>query len=200
MKKKKKVNKFLLNKFMQFGLHIGGVKRFFNPDTKVYLIGFRNNFGILALSSTHRNIRRVLRLLSMVVLSDRKILFIGSPVGFEKSFSSLCKKHGHYYLDQPTDGFFTNFGNNYSNDSETALFNERPSLVLFFDVLKYTKLKSDILTLNIPILAFVNTGDSLNGLDYLVPANICSWKGSVFIYNMFFYLFSLSKGLKLRKK
>lgn len=196
MKKKKKVNKFLLNKFMHYGLHIGGTKFFFNPRAKVHLIGFRNNFGILDLRLTHFNIRRVLKLLYKVVTANKKILFIGSPNGLEKNFSILCKKCGHYYLDDVTDGFFTNFGNANSD----VLDIERPSLIFFFDTLEYQKVKKYILSLNIPVVAFVTTNSNLDGVDYPIPANIHSWKGSVFIYNVFFYLLLFTNRVKSIKK
>lgn len=196
MKKKKKVNKFLLNKFMHYGLHIGSAKHLFNPRAKVYLIGFRNNFGILDLRLTHFSMRRVLKLLYKVVIADKKILFVGGPTGLEKNFSTLCEKCGHYYLDDLTDGFFTNFGNANSD----MLDIERPSLIFFFDTLKYQKVKKYILTLNIPVLAFITTNDNLDGVDYPIPANVHSWKGSVFIYNVFFYLLLFVKRVGYIKK
>lgn len=197
MKNKKKINKFLLNKFIQYGLHIGGVKRFFNPKSKVYLIGSRNNFGILDLSLTHSNIRRVFKLLYMVVLSNKKILFVGSPVGLEKNFSTLCKKYGHYYLDNLTDGFFTNFGN---TNLKILDIRQRPSLIFFFDTLKYQKVRKDVLMLNIPVLSFVNTNDDLAGIDYPIPANVSSWKGGIFIYNILSYLLLFTDRFKFIKK
>jgi ribosomal protein S2 len=193
MKEKKKVNKFLLNKFMYYGLHVGGLKRFFNPKAQVYLIGFRNNFGILDLSLTHYNIRRIMKFLYKIVTSNKKILFIGSPVGLEKSFSLLCKKCGHYYLDSFTDGFFTNLGN-------FDFGKKRPALVFFFDTLEYQKVKKDVLRLNIPVVSFVNTSDTLNDIDYPVPANIRSWKGGVFVYNLLSYVLLFTSRVKFIKK
>nr|YP_009237661.1 ribosomal protein S2 [Trachydiscus minutus]AML60672.1 ribosomal protein S2 [Trachydiscus minutus] len=196
MKEKKKVNKFLLNKLMYYGLHIGGLKRFFNPKAKVYLIGVRNDFGILDLSLTHYNIRRIMKLLYKVVISNKKILFIGTPVGLENSFALLCKKCGHYYLDSFTDGFFTNFGN-----SDVSVFGrERPALVFFFDTLKYQKVKKEVLRLNIPVVSFINTNDTLSGIDYPIPANIRSWKGGVFVYNVLSYVLLFTSRVTFIKK
>lgn len=196
MKRKKKVNKFLLNKFMEYGLHIAGIKWFSNPKANVYLLGFRNNFGILDLSLTQYNIRRVLKILSKVVVSRKKILFVGAPVGLEKNFTFLCKKSGHFYLDDFTDGFFSNFGN-----SNLDLFNaERPSLIFFFNGLKYQKVKKDVLGLNIPVLAFVSTDANLDGIDYLIPANIYSWRGGLFVYNLLFNLLLFTDRFKSIKK
>ena len=153
--------------------------------------GFRNNVCILDLDLTHRSLRQGLKFLSMLVLSNKKILFIGSPIGLEKKFSSLCKKTGHYYLDDYADGFFTNFVNENNKLLQINSFEDRPSLIFFFDISKNEKAKNDVLSLNIPILAFVNSGDNLSGIDYAIPSNINSWKGGLFVYNILYYIFLL---------
>ena len=191
--KNKNINKFLLHKFVHYGLHVGGLKAFWNPKMKVYITGFRNHFGIFDLNVTHRNIRQALKLIYKVILSNKRILFIGGPFGLEKSFSTLCKKHGHYYLDNFTDGFFTNFRKGEKDLLQINSLEERPSLIFFFDVSKNEKSKKDILHLNIPILAFVSTNDNLEAIDYPIPANVNSWKGGLFIYNLLYHILSLKE-------
>jgi ribosomal protein S2 len=186
----KKNNKFLLNKFIQYGLHVGGLQSFWNPKIKAYMSGFRNNFCILDPCLTHRGLRQGLKLLSKVVVSNKKVLFIGSPVGLEKRFLMLCKKHGHYYLDNYTDGFFTNFTNEDKKLLQINLLEERPSLIFFFDISKNEKVKNDVLSLNIPILAFIGSSDDIGGVDYPIPANVNSWKGGLFIYNILYHILS----------
>lgn len=184
--KEKKVSKFLYAKFVQYGLHVGGLKVFWNPKVKVYVAGFRNGFGILDLNVTHRNMRQALKFLSKLVISKKKILFIGGPVGLERNFSILCKKYNHYHVDHFTDGFFTNFRKSENNVLHINSLEDRPSLVFFFDISKNEKVKNDILRLNIPIMAFVNTKDALAGIDYPIPANVQSWKGGIFLYNLIY--------------
>lgn len=186
-KSDKIINKLLLDKFFFYGIHLGGLKSFWNPMIKPYLIGFRNNFCIFNLCLTQRSIKQGFRYLLKTILSSKKILFIGSPKGLEKDFSQLCKKYGHYYIDIYTDGFFSNFQ---SNKAMNKCFSETPpSLIFFFDASVKQKARKELFNLNVPIMAFVNSENDVIGIDYPIPANINSLKGSVFIYNLFYRLF-----------
>jgi small subunit ribosomal protein S2 len=185
---KENINKLLFDKFVFYGLHLGGLKSFWNPKMKPYIVSFRNNFCILNLSLTHRNMKQSFSYLSKIILSNKKILFVGSPKGLEKKFSHLCQRYGHYSLDVYTDGFFSNFQSNKVLD--TTSFKSSPSLIFFFDASMKEKVKKEILNLNIPIMAFVNSEDDISGIDYPIPANINSWKGGIFVFNLFYHLFS----------
>lgn len=190
-KTEKNIDKFLSNKFIFYGLHLGGLKSFWNPQMKPYVVGFRNNFCILDLSLTHRNFKQAFRYLLKIILSDKKILFVGAPKGLEKEFTSLCQKYGHYYLNVYSDGFFSNYK---STDSQSfAFFETPPSLIFFFDVSTKERAKKEILNLNIPIMAFVNSEDNLADIDYTIPANINSWRGNLFVYNLFYHIFSFKE-------
>ena len=93
------IDKFLLDKFVLYGLHVGGLKSFWNPMMKAHILGHRSNFCVLNPSSIFINMKGGLKFLLKVVLSGKKILFIGAPKGLEKNFISLCGKYGHYYTN-----------------------------------------------------------------------------------------------------
>jgi small subunit ribosomal protein S2 len=189
--KKRTSNNILFNKFLFFGLHLGGLKAFWNPQMKSYIAAFRNGFCILDLSLTHRCIRQGFRFLLKIILSNKKIIFIGGPRGLEKNFSALCRKYGHWHIDSYSDGLFSNF--QLDKSLSNAAFRTTPSLIFFFDVSTKEKAKKELLNLNIPIMAFVNSEDDISGIDYVIPANVQSLKGGVFAYNLFYYLFSFPK-------
>lgn len=180
---KENINKLLFDKFVFYGLHLGGLKSFWNPKMKPYIVNFRNNFCILNLSLTHRNMKQCFSYLSKIILSNRKILFVGSPKGLEKKFSNLCQTYDHHFINVYTDGFFSNFQSN-------KIINSPPSLIFFFDASLKEKVKKEILNLNIPIMAFVNSEDDISNVDYPIPANVNSWKGGIFVFNLFYHLFS----------
>lgn len=186
--KNKNVNKLLFDKFIFYGLHLGGLKSFWNPQMKPYVVGFRNNFCVLNLSLTHRNLRQGFRYLLKILLSKKKILFVGAPKGLEKNFSNLCQRYGHHYINNYTDGLFSNFQSN--KVLSITSFENSPSLIFFFDASIKEKAKKEILNFNIPIMAFVNSEDDITGIDYPIPANVNSWKGGIFVYNLFYHLFS----------
>lgn len=176
---------------MQYELHVGGFKSFWNPQMKTYLTGFRNGFGILDLSLAHCNLKLALKVISIIVSSNKKILFIGGPAGLEKTFSSFCNRLGHYYLDNFDDGFFTNFSRKDKELFNISSLQDRPSLVFIFEVSKNEKVRKDILTFNIPVMAFVGTNDSVQGIDYPIPVNVSNWKGGLFVYNLLVNVLSI---------
>lgn len=191
---RKIIHEFPLKKFIQYKLHIGGLQKDWNPKVKPLLFGLRKRFGVLNLRFTHLSIRQSLKVLYKAAFSKKKILFVGSPIGLEKNFSILCNKYGHYHLSRYVNGFFTNFTEQPSENSFLLPSSEnRPCLIVFFNVSANENVKKDLLRLNIPILAFVSIADNLSGIDYVIPANIQTWSGGLFVYNLFFHFFRLGK-------
>lgn len=188
----KSSSKFILEKFLSYGLHVGGLKFFWKPEIKPYLLAFRQNFCIFDLNLTLIFLRRALKFLSKTILKGKTIVFIGGPKGVEKEFSLLCKRHGHLHIDPWVDGSFTNKENSFSFPSQPALF-------FIFDLSFHEGSIKEILSLDIPIMAFVNSSDHIRNIDYPIPANINSWKGGLFSYNLFRYLF-LEDLVKFSKK
>jgi len=131
MTQKKRFNKILFNKLIFYGLHLGGLKSFWNPSMKPYIASFRNDFCILDLSLTQRCIREGFRFLLKIVISNKKIIFIGGPKGLERNFSILCQRHGHLYIDSYTDGLFSNYSSQSILDEVNV--ERTPSLIFFFD-------------------------------------------------------------------
>jgi len=196
MKKRNKDNlsKFLISKFISYGLHLGGLKALWNPQMVPYIVAFRNSFCILNLSLTHRCMRQAFRYLSKLLLSHKKILFVGGPKGLEKSISVLCQEKGHFHISNYTDGLFSNFQLN--KDLSKLSFKDSPSLIFFFDLSIKEKAKKDLFDLNIPIMAFVSSRDNISGIDYPIPANVNSLKGGIFVFNLFSHFFSVQQKIK----
>lgn len=196
----KTLNRFVLQKFIFFGLHLGSLKSLWNPQSKPFLQAFRNGFCILNPSLTFLYLRRVLKVLVRTHMSKKKILFVGGPVGLEREFSLLCKRNGHYFLGEVTDGFFSNYKNDASSSfSGSSVRIERPALIFLFDSSLNSVLFEEIKTLDIPFVSFVSTEDDYSLIDYPIPANIKSKKGALFVYNLFHHIFMM-KQLKFVKK
>ena len=103
----KNLNRFVLQKFLTYGLHIGSLKSIWNPNFRPFLNGFRNNFCIINPDLTMLYLRRAFKILQKTHSANKKILFIGSPVGLEKEFSRLCLQNNHYFLEKGIYGFFS---------------------------------------------------------------------------------------------
>ena len=196
----KGINQFVLQKFISYGLHIGSLKSIWNPEFKPFLSGFRNNFCILNPNSTLLYLRRSIKILFKAHLSNKKILFIGAPIGLEKEFSMLCSKNNHYFMEKAPYGFFTNYKNKiYPGFSKSLQINQRPHLIFLFNPSLDTLVFAEIRALDIPVISFVSSEDDYSLIDYPIPANIRSQKGGLFIYNLFYHLFSI-KNVKYYKK
>lgn len=193
MKKDTKTfNKLLVNKFISYGLHLGSPKSFWVSENKPYLSGIRNNFCIFDTNFTFLYLRRSIKYLLKIIAGRKKILFLGAPSGAEKEFSSLCIKFRHYYVEKWVHGFFTNYQKNLIQKyTSLPIIDVQPALIFIFDLRKNKLALQEAARLEIPVMAFVNSDESPNGIDYPIPANINSWKGGLFVVNFFCHLFTL---------
>ncbi|AGI48873.1 40S ribosomal protein S2 (mitochondrion) [Nannochloropsis oceanica] len=186
------LNRFVLQKFIVYRLHIGSLRSVWNPSFGPFLNGFRNNFCIINPELTMLYLRRAFKILQKIHLSNKKILFIGSPIGLEKEFSRLCSKNNHYFLEKSVPGFFSNYKNRvYSKLSTLHDINSQPAIIFLFNPSLNSMVFEETKALDIPIVSFVNTDDDYSQIDYLIPANIKSQKGGLFVYNLFYHLFNI---------
>lgn len=185
-KKKKWYNKFLYEKFISYGLHFGCLNFFWNSKLKAYFLGSRKNFLIFDLNKILHSFRSAFMFLAKMHLSGKKILFIGFPKGHEKEFFSLCKQHGHYVFDNWPHGFFQKIKK--SRFSDTKL---KPAVLFVFSPLSNSLAIQEANRYDIPVLAFINANESIEGIDFPIFGNLNSIKGGLFSFNLFKQLFSL---------
>ncbi|AFZ64349.1 40S ribosomal protein S2 (mitochondrion) [Nannochloropsis gaditana] len=185
------LNRFVVQKFITYKLHIGSLKSLWNPRFKPFLNGFRNNFCIINPELSVLYLKRAYKILQKIHLSNKKILFIGSPVGLEKEFSCLCIQNNHYFMEKGIYGFFSNYENKASlNIFNTQISSKQPDVIFIFNPSLNLMVFEETKGLDIPIISFVSTDDDYFKLDYPIPANIKSKKGGLFVYNLFHYLFT----------
>lgn len=190
---------FFINKYITYGLHLGVSQTFWKPQIKPFLKGFRNSFCILNPELSVLYFRRSIKFLVKILLLKKKILFIGTPLGLEREFVSLCSRHNHYVLDKDINGFFTNYYNSLKSVNCNKLkFVDYPSLIFVFSISKNSLLVEEAVKLDIPLMACLSSDDTLPNIDYPLPANVKSIKGSFFIYNLLFHLLNFNKDNKKR--
>nr|AML60781.1 30S ribosomal protein S2 [Monodopsis sp. MarTras21] len=200
----KNLNQFVTQKFVYYGLHLGSIKLKWNPEFKPFLTSFRNKFCLINLNFTLYYLKRTLKVLLKVVMARKKILFVGSPVGLEKEFARLCLRNKHYFLDRGLYGFFSDYKKKYYQQGK--LIEQSPALIVLFEPLENSMVLDEIKSLDIPIIAFINSDDDYSLIDYFIPANVKSQKGGLFVYNLFHHLFlieslnSFSSASKLKSK
>jgi small subunit ribosomal protein S2 len=185
-KDKKWYNKFLYEKFISYGLHLGCLNFFWNSKLKAYFLGSRKNFLIFDLGKILYSFRSAFMFLAKIHLSGKKILFVGFPKGNEKEFSNLCKQHGHYVLDNWPHGFFQKIKKSRFTDPKL-----KPAVLFVFSPLSNSLAILEANRYDIPVLAFINANESIEGVDFPIFANLNSIKGGLFSFNLFKQLFLL---------
>lgn len=192
----KNLNQFVTQKFLSYGLHLGSLKIKWNPKFKPFLTAFRYKLCLINLDYTLYYLKRAMKFLLKTVLADQKILFVGSPVGIEKEFATLCKRNNHYFLERGLYGFFSDYKKKYYVGSGlSSKIIDPPAIVVLFDPLSNYMVLEELKFLDIPIVSFVSSDENYSLIDYPIPANIKSQKGGLFVYNLFYHIF-LIKSLK----
>lgn len=192
----KNLNQFVTQKFLYYGLHLGSLIFNWNPKFKPFLTAFRHKLCLINLDCTLYFLKRALKFLLTSILADKKILFVGSPVGVEKEFATLCKKNNHYFLEKGLYGFFSDYKNKYYfGRGLSSKIVEPPAIVVLFDPIPNYMVVEELKFLDIPLVAFVSSDEDYSLIDYPIPANIKSQKGGLFVYNLFYHIFSI-KALK----
>lgn len=189
-------NKFLIEKFIFYGLHLASFQSFLNPNLKAYLCGVRKKMNLFDLKKIFFSLRLSFSFLSKIQICGKKILFVGCPLTVEKDFSSLCTKHGHFYLTSWTHGFLKRL-----KKSSLCEKNSFPSVIVVFSTSDYSDLIEEAAFYDIPIVAFLKGSDSTSKIDYPVFGNYNSPRGGIFFLNIFHQLFLLDtlKTLPLKK-
>lgn len=196
----KNLNKFVTQKFLSYGLHLGSLKLKWNPEYKPFLASFRHKLCLINLDYTLCFLKPALKFLCKTIISNKRILFIGSPLGLEKEFASLCKKNNHYFIERALYGFFSDYKKKYYLESRlSSKIVKPPAIIVIFDPLSNYMALDELKFLDIPIIAFVNSDEDFSLVDYPVPANIRSQKGGLFVYNLFHHLFLIKNRERMYK-
>jgi ribosomal protein S2 len=179
---------FFVKKYITHKLFVGDHANLCKSSVRPFVKGFRNKFSIIDIDLSILYFRKAIKFLLKVILSKKKILFIGAPLGFEKEFRKLCLSCNHYIIEDEYFGFFSNYRNLLQVYNKSIL-HEKPSLIFIFSLPSDTSMYEEFSKLDVPIMGFISRdGDIRLGIDYLLPANIKNVKGSLFAYNFFFSL------------
>lgn len=190
---------FVIKKILESNIHIGGKKHLAILDMHSYFYGIRQNFYIYEPITFLLLFNKAILYLKYLISSDKKILFIGLPLGIEQLFLKLVKTFGHYVVDEKTIGVLTNYRD--LGLSKKFKIKKKPSLIFIFRPLDpdHQILLKSLFSFNIPIMGFVNINDPVDYFDFPLIGCIDSFGGSFFVYNLFIYIFGLRNQAVLNK-
>ena len=205
-KKNKNIN--LITTLANSKVYLGNKKSVWDSSISPYLYGIRNGFCIFDLEKTVINLKKSLKLISNINKSNKKILFIGFPKGFEDKCIKLYNKHGHFYVSNKgwVNGILTNSKDFFilkkkslmelSNKKikEKRFFYEKfggilnlknkPDLLVVFNHGKNLDAIKEAAEINIPIISFVSSNDTIKYVDYPVTGNFNSKEFGKLYYNL----------------
>jgi ribosomal protein S2 len=200
MKQKNSSNP-LFETYLSHELHVGGINKNLNLATKPFLEEVADNVCVFNLSHTFMALSRIRKYLFELQRYNKKILFVGAPKNLEKEFSSFCAKYKHYCIQTWFYALFRNFSKAYQTKRKTLLHvKERPSLIFIFDLEKYSDVVKEAKCLQIPIMAFASSDDTIENIDYVIPGNGKSEKGGLFIFNFFAEVFLQAKQAQIERQ
>jgi len=148
------------------------------------------------------------KLISHINGSNKKILFIGFPKGFEYKCIKLYNKNGHFYVTNKgwVNGILTNSKDFFSlkkkflteldnkKIKEKRFFYEKfggilnlknkPDLIVVFNHGKNLDAIREAAGINIPVISFANSSDNIKYVDYPITGNFNSKNFSKLYYNL----------------
>jgi small subunit ribosomal protein S2 len=196
--------------------HIGNKFSFRNSDMDEYIYGLNStNNTIFNPESSLFLLRRTLNFIKLLKKSDSQILIVGTKPEFSKIVKYVGERISQPYIDKYWQkGLLTNweylsssvrfyklFLNKlnlngkrkqkiYENFNGLRLMKTLPSAIILIDITKDLEVINEAKRLNIPIIAIVDSNQSIENIDYPIPGNTNS------ILSIYFFLSLIMKVLK----
>jgi small subunit ribosomal protein S2 len=202
-------------------VHLGCHKSSWNPKMTPFIYGIRQDQHLFDLNKTVFLLRQSLIVLTKILETEGQVLFIGHPIGYQRSFTNLLKIKNIPYLKSGSTigGLLTNWQTHflYRNSflkykkhkvshgaasrfekifGNLSKLTKKPDLIIFFDVTENKGLVNEAIRIDIPIIAFLDTKDSPMNIDYPIPANTKSYKAGKLYFDLFSHIINNSKKIK----
>jgi ribosomal protein S2 len=179
MIKKKKNNNILLNLLFKSKNIYGESLNDTTKDMMPFIYGIRHNYTIINLKNISFYLKRIFKLLEYMLKKQQKILVIGNSEDIKFLVNKKFVKDNKnilFFHDEWVNGFITN---NIANTTTTT--NKKISLLLkekeieLILIIKSSVnehfLNQELSSLDIPIISFVNTSQSLKHINYPIVSN-----------------------------
>ncbi len=156
-----------MREMLEAGCHFGHQTRFWNPKMAQYIFGARNKIHIINLEKTVETFEQAQKFVRELTARGGKVLFVDAKRGGREIIAEQAQRAGCCWVDQRwLGGTLTNF--------KTVK-----------QTIKHLKEMEQVIAeankLGIPVIAVVDTNNSPDGVDYVIPGNDDSGK-AVAIY------------------
>ena len=200
--------KKLINSLLKKRLHLGQHKSKLNPTIIPYIYGIKNNFCIIDIKKTIRQLQNALKIIYYIGTKDySSFLIIGTTLGVQNMVKDVSNQYNFNYVngDSWISGLITNTKslkraaileqNNEKKISKYLNFVQPDILIILnpqdnLDAINEANIKS------IPIIAFVDTHCSIKNIDYPIIMNNESLDGVFFVLRMLCHAFNQGREYK----
>jgi ribosomal protein S2 len=177
IKKKNNHNNILLNLLFKSKNIYGESSKETNKDIMPFIYGIRHNYTIINLKNISFYLKRVFKLLEYILNKKEKILVIGNADDIQFLVNKKFVKNKEnilFYNEEWVNGLITNkITNNSANEKINNLLNQNEiKLILIIkSSINENFLNKELSILNIPIISFINTSQSLKNINYPIVSN-----------------------------
>lgn len=177
MIKKKNNNNVLLNLLFKSKNIYGESLKDTNKDIIPFIYGVRHNYTIIDLKNVSFYLKRIFKLLEYILKKKQKILVIGNSDDIQFLINKKFVKNKNniiFFNEEWVNGLITNkIINNDTNKNINHLINKNQiKLILIIkSSINENFLNKELSILNIPIISFINTSQSLKNINYPIISN-----------------------------
>jgi small subunit ribosomal protein S2 len=168
-----------MRQMLEAGVHFGHQTRYWNPKMAPYIFGSRNKIHIINLEKSLPMYQEALKFVRQLTANKGQILFVGTKRQAREIVKEEAQRASAPYVDYRwLGGMLTNFK---TVKQSIKRLKEMDQMVADGSLERLSKKeqlhfqrereKLEARTLGIPIVGVVDSNNSLDGIDYVIPGN-----------------------------
>ena len=174
VKKKKNINNFLLHSLFKSKSFYGESLNKTNKNILPFIYGIRHKYSIIDLKYTSFFLKRVFKLIQYTIQRNKKILIIGNAEDIQFLINEkLTKNKSNIVLwnQEWINGLIT-------NNQIKSTFNKKEIQLIFIikNSINDQYLNTELSSLQVPIISFLNTNQTLKNINYPILMNTSNIK------------------------
>lgn len=177
MIKKKKKNNILLNLLFKSKNIYGEPLKNTNKEVMPFIYGIRHNYTIINLKNVSFYLKRIFKLLEFTLIKEEKVLLIGNSDDIHFLVNKKFTKNNKNIIifdKEWVNGLITNQITNEDFNKKINFIVKKDKVKLIIIIKSSIDdkfLNHELSTLNIPIISFINTSQTLKNINYPITSN-----------------------------
>jgi ribosomal protein S2 len=191
IKKKKNNNNILLNLLFKSKNIYGESLKNSNKEIMPFIYGIRHNYAIINLKNVSFYLKRIFKLLEYILIKKEKILLIGNSNDIQFLVNKKFIKNNKniiFFNEEWVNGLITNqISDTITNTKINYLIKKEhiKLIIIIKSSINENFLNKELSVLNVPIISFINTNQSLKNINYPIVSNSKNIKS---IYTLMYLL------------